>query len=163
MSAIDYTTRFKLLAAQGDLKSSGVKGATDDILLRDIYKNGLNTPLRKDVENEKEAPETWADWITRAIARDQQWRLNNPKVVSFSSTKTNIKKISFPRPPNTTIAKLTDADRERFRREGRCFYCKEIGHISRDCPVPKPPYNRTSQNQPANQAPRNPVYVPPQN
>jgi hypothetical protein len=30
--------------------------------------------------------------------------------------------------------KLTDADKERLRSEGRCFYCKEQGHIAFRCP-----------------------------
>ncbi|RXW12035.1 hypothetical protein EST38_g13822 [Candolleomyces aberdarensis] len=158
MSAIDYTTRFKLLAAQGNLKTSGVAGATDDILLRDIYKAGLNKPLRDQVENEQNAPDTLADWIIRAIARDQQWRLNNVKTISLTpGTKTEVRKISLPRNPTTTIAKLTDAERERLRREGRCFFCREQGHMSRDCPKPKPPYSRPNQGS------TNQVYIPPQN
>lgn len=30
--------------------------------------------------------------------------------------------------------RLTEADKERFRQEGRCFYCKELGHIALRCP-----------------------------
>lgn len=30
--------------------------------------------------------------------------------------------------------KLTQADKERLRREGKCFYCKEAGHIAERCP-----------------------------
>ncbi|KAJ2925529.1 hypothetical protein H1R20_g11564, partial [Candolleomyces eurysporus] len=144
MSAIDYTTRFRLLAAQGNLKSSGVKNATDNIILRDLYKDGLNAPLRKEVENKKDAPESWAEWITRAIAHDQQWRLNNPKTISVLP-KTNVKKISLPRNPSTTISRLTDAERRQLMKEGRCFFCKVQGHMSRDCLKPKPAYNRPSQ------------------
>ena len=28
----------------------------------------------------------------------------------------------------------TNGNRERLRREGRCFRCEQVGHISRDCP-----------------------------
>jgi hypothetical protein len=36
----------------------------------------------------------------------------------------------------TTIPfqKLTDADREKYRKEGRCFRCREKGHMARNCP-----------------------------
>lgn len=30
--------------------------------------------------------------------------------------------------------KLDDVERQKLSREGRCFYCREIGHMSRDCP-----------------------------
>ena len=32
---------------------------------------------------------------------------------------------------------LTDAERARLRRVGGCFYCRELGHMSRDCPRKK--------------------------
>ncbi|KAJ2920954.1 hypothetical protein H1R20_g16135, partial [Candolleomyces eurysporus] len=116
MTAVEYTTKFKLLAAQGNLRSSGTKGATDDMMLRDIYIAGLNKPLKKEVENEKEPPETLADWITRAIARDQQWRLNNPTTSSLLplSKKTVVKSVKTTKPEETRIAKLTDAEREKL-------------------------------------------------
>ncbi|KAJ2933639.1 hypothetical protein H1R20_g3471, partial [Candolleomyces eurysporus] len=150
MTAVEYTTKFKLPAAQGNLKSSGNKGATDDMLLRDIYIAGLNKPLRKEVENEKEPPETLSDWITRSIARDQQWRLNNPTSSTLLPLlkKTTVKAVKTTRTEGTRIAKLTDAEREKLRREGRCWYCREQGHISRDCSKPKPertfPLNSTA-------------------
>jgi hypothetical protein len=36
----------------------------------------------------------------------------------------------------TTIPfqKLTDADREKYQKEGRCFRCREKGHMARNCP-----------------------------
>jgi hypothetical protein len=36
----------------------------------------------------------------------------------------------------TTIPfqKLTDTDREKYRKEGRCFRCREKGHMARNCP-----------------------------
>ena len=32
------------------------------------------------------------------------------------------------------LKKLTDAERDQLRRQGKCFRCRQIGHISRDCP-----------------------------
>jgi Zinc knuckle len=37
----------------------------------------------------------------------------------------------------TQTGRTPDPDREHLIREGRCFYCKEQGHLSRECPVKK--------------------------
>ena len=31
------------------------------------------------------------------------------------------------------LKKLTDADRERLRRENRCFRCRNTGHMANQC------------------------------
>jgi hypothetical protein len=51
----------------------------------------------------------------------------------------NIPKNNTPVPMDvnaTTIPfqKLTDTDREKYRKEGRCFRCREKGHMARNCP-----------------------------
>jgi Zinc knuckle len=37
----------------------------------------------------------------------------------------------------TQSNRTPDPDREHLIHEGRCFYCKEQGHLSRECPVKK--------------------------
>ena len=34
------------------------------------------------------------------------------------------------------IGKLTDAERERLRKNGGCFRCRKTGHLARNCPLP---------------------------
>ena len=36
--------------------------------------------------------------------------------------------------PDRRFHRLTDADRVQLRQEGRCFYCKQPGHIAEYCP-----------------------------
>ena len=33
------------------------------------------------------------------------------------------------------IGKLTDAERDRLRKNGGCFRCRKTGHLARDCPM----------------------------
>jgi hypothetical protein len=33
------------------------------------------------------------------------------------------------------IGKLTDAERDRLRKNGGCFRCRKTGHLARDCPL----------------------------
>ena len=30
--------------------------------------------------------------------------------------------------------KLTDAERDKLRKAGACFFCREVGHMSKQCP-----------------------------
>ena len=43
----------------------------------------------------------------------------------------------------TAINDMTEAERKKLRAEGRCFHCKNQGHISRNCPK-----KRRGGNQP---------------
>ena len=38
--------------------------------------------------------------------------------------------------PRLPPAPAGGMDRQRLRREGRCFLCSQIGHLARDCPAP---------------------------
>lgn len=39
--------------------------------------------------------------------------------------------------PRGPVPKLSDADREKLRREGACFYCRKPGHRAVECPAKK--------------------------
>ena len=56
-----------------------------------------------------------------------------------------------------TIRKaMTDAEREKYRSEGRCFNCGRQGHLSRLCPDKKPRIATTTMTT----APSIPASVP---
>lgn len=37
--------------------------------------------------------------------------------------------------PRPALKKLTDADREQLRKEGKCFKCRQPGHVAAECPT----------------------------
>jgi len=49
---------------------------------------------------------------------------------------------------NNTRTTLTDQDRERLRKEGKCFYCREGKHLAANCPTrkPRPKVNTIEEN-----------------
>jgi hypothetical protein len=66
-----------------------------------------------------------------------QWRsANQNKGVQAQRNPRN----TVPHDPNTmdtsaTVRKaVTEADKQKYRQEGRCFRCSRIGHIARACP-----------------------------
>jgi hypothetical protein len=60
---------------------------------------------------------------------------------------------------------LTCAQRERFRREGRCIGCSQFGHFVKNCPKGQPskrvPQTSTRPQQPGQSSGSRPLPVPP--
>ena len=56
------------------------------------------------------------------------------RTTTTATTKTYVpsRPTSNPSTPRTTYY-MSDEEKERLTREGRCFFCKETGHLSRDC------------------------------
>ena len=51
-------------------------------------------------------------------------------------------------PPRTRIAKLTPQERQRLLAEGRCFFCREAGHMATACPKKTQNRGLTTTNPP---------------
>ena len=45
---------------------------------------------------------------------------------------------------------LSQEEKDRYRREGRCFRCGIIGHLSNNCPKPRNSPSNNSSNQSSN-------------
>jgi hypothetical protein len=94
-----------------------------------------------------------------------------------TSTKTNTNDASqtAPKPTSTgraqntsavagTHGRLTTEDRQELLKDGKCFYCKQKGHMARDCPIKKATVDlkaleqssQSDDKQPENQGKANP-------
>ena len=126
-----------------------------------LFTDGLPTNLHRSIiDKEARAPRTWQEWTEAAIRQQQKWLyLRTVFGVAPRSEHPESKKPKN-RPPNwrpnqdqwrqgfakdsnamdltpgRTRARgaLTDDERAKLMAEGRCFRCKNTGHLSRACP-----------------------------
>lgn len=65
------------------------------------------------------------------------------KSTSVVTSAAATKPTTTPAPASKTTApppyRRNDTDNDQLKKEGRCFTCREQGHLSRDCPVKKEP------------------------
>jgi hypothetical protein len=64
------------------------------------------------------------------------------KTTNCETTFTAMKPISIGRAQNTNTTpgmqgRLTTEDWQELLKDGKCFYCKQKGHMARDCPIKK--------------------------
>jgi len=68
----------------------------------------------------------------------QNWYLNTKRIGSllgdYSLNKPTYEPMEIDK---IELKKLTDKEKSHFIREGRCFKCRKVGHISRECPGKK--------------------------
>jgi Zinc knuckle len=155
----DYTTSFNDL-----LEEAGFEADAQGTIIQ--YCAGLKEALHMTIMNcEWPRPETLAEWQEAARKHSAAW--TEQKLFKEMHGGGSLGRITqllgnaqgqqqqrrpqqppcpAPRPQRdadamdvdvTTTNRTPDPDRERLIREGRCFYCKEQGHLSRECPVKK--------------------------
>jgi hypothetical protein len=142
-------------------------------LFQDILPVGLHRVIRQ----RETLPATMEEWYDATRKTVQRWQdLNNnigPKGgPGHISTRANrMRSYQKPSPlkrqkdPNAmdidairTMGKLTDEEHTKLMKEGRCFRCRKLGHMSRACPdkgkgkIPDRP--RSSQGQYTKEKPK---------
>lgn len=136
-SADAYINDFKMLVEQAALQ--------DDMAIVQYFLKGLNKNLTKTIFSTTEAPKDIEGWYELASKMDNRWRYMTALLGQNSRgtyTSKNYQHYERELPPGepmdlsqVKIAKLTPAERLRCIREGRCFYCRELGHMTDKCPA----------------------------
>jgi hypothetical protein len=142
-------------------------------LFQDILPVGLHRVIRQ-CETLPATMEEWYDATRKTVQRWQDLNDNiGPKggpghISTRANRMRNYQKPSPPKrqkDPNTmdidticTMGKLTDEERTKLMKEGRCFCCRKLGHMSRACPDKgkgkTPDRPRSSQGQYTKEKPK---------
>jgi hypothetical protein len=125
-----------------------------------LFRRGLHPALAQAVINRTiPRPVTFEDWANAARTQHAIW-VESRAVMGTQGTQRN-DGFSSPRwrqalggrrqrDPNAMdvdlaeIGRMSDDERKKLRTEGRCFFCKAQGHMSRQCP--KKTQTRTSNS-----------------
>jgi hypothetical protein len=85
--------------------------------------------------------------------KNQTSQTTSAKTTNRETTHTAAKPSSIGRTQSTNIAagvqgRLTTKDRAHLLEAGKCFYCKQKGHIARECPIKKDTADLKALEQP---------------
>lgn len=118
-------------------KAAGI----DNLAILNILQQRVPRALTEKMFANPSMPTAWGDWLDMAMTLDRQYRNirlllgnRNPNQqrrrqgVRTTSSATTVNAVNN-RPP---LPKLTQQERERCIREGRCFRCRQTGHRSGD-------------------------------
>ena len=114
-SAADYAQKFQLVA--------GRSGINDDNALSTLFLNGLNAPLIQKIYM-GDLPTTLQEWYDKAIQLDQQWIQAQTITRNTRDNRQDVQNVQI----RTT--RLSPEEVRRYRTEGRCFRCGQIGHMA---------------------------------
>ena len=146
LAALRQDTSVRLYATEFRNIALDIPSITDDEKL-DKFLRGLKRKTREQVELKE--PATFDEAVRLAERFDTlAWRYGDsdtPTAMAANYTgpaPMQLGAISTA-PPTETKTRLTPALREQLRKEGKCYYCREAGHVLADCPLRK---NTTKPN-----------------
>jgi hypothetical protein len=147
----DYIATFENLLGKTEWRR-------DDFGTIETFKEGLILPLLKDCLKRRPPPRTLTDWEDAArdeeqayyaleyalgLAKRRRGRLGD-LLMDASAGKQKGRKPASDRDPRpydpmqvdaARTQRLTQAEREKLQKEGKCFNCKKTGHMYRECPT----------------------------
>ncbi len=142
----DYILLFERLA--------GIAGwARDAPGTIEFFKRGLPSGLYRACLMRSSIPTTMDQWQTACRAETQCYKLlkAGPGFHRMGPTQSTTSNRPRTRDPNAmevdatastpSFKKLTEEERKQYMKEGRCFRCRQQGHMARECsrPPPRPP------------------------
>ena len=150
-----HNIRFKQLVNEAEINNAG------DRTLISFYKDTLNAKIRDAIMSREKIPDKITAWYTATAQEDSNnqqrsqalrraWTSSRTSPSSYFQPSWNTSRPSPPRrDPNAMdvddinlpeeileivdISKLTPELREQLFQEGRCFYCRRVGHRSNEC------------------------------
>jgi hypothetical protein len=132
-----YINDFKMLVEQAALQG--------DMAIVQYFLKGLNKNLTKTIFSMTEAPQDIEGWYELASKMDNRWHYmiallgqNLHGTYTSNNYQHYERELPLGEPMDLSqvkIAKLTLAERLRCIREGCCFYCRELGHMTDKCPA----------------------------
>jgi Ty3 transposon capsid-like protein/Zinc knuckle len=130
-SITEHISQFKLLAYQAGMRDSSA--------LMDLFHKTLPWALQRPIITSKHPPRTIEEWYTKAtnfyVGFKKAQRLFKRKEPETSQKTFKRFTFSEKKDPNAMdIDRMTVDEHARLMKEGRCFRCKNTGHLSRDCP-----------------------------
>jgi len=134
----EHIAKFKILVSQ--------TGLGDSAALADFFRETLPTGLQRQILTSDPPPVTLKDWYEKAARFHNNWKrmqriLGRGNKTQNPTNNTNntatARKFTFPkreRDPNAMdVDRLSIEERNTLMKEGRCFKCRQPGHLSRDC------------------------------
>ena len=109
-------------------------GIAEVAVLSDYFLTGLSKGLVKSIMSVEKLPTDMNAYYTLATRLDLQWRKGQELTKGTAPKKDTT--TTPPKASNTVrLRKLDNEERARLRKEGRCFRCREQGHVAPDCPL----------------------------
>jgi hypothetical protein len=145
-TAEELNTEFLQIVGQAEMDR---KTPSDHLHLIGYYGKALEPRLSHKILFSNDIPKTMDGWMEKAIQFNTDWRMgslffNQDIKANSSKQKADTNKsngnacwwrMSERKDPNAMdVNALTMEERGMLLRQGKCFCCKRMGHMAKDCP-----------------------------